>query len=100
MTAERYTVVLTGLLDLKKSGEYPYLTMSRDPRGEGSHELRRGRPPYKEFGREIEFQDLPKRCRKLVKELYLDLWGLTEHASPASAQSISAARSGRMPFAR
>jgi hypothetical protein len=33
VTAERYTAVFTGLLSLKKPGEYAYLRMSHDPFG-------------------------------------------------------------------
>lgn len=77
MIAERYTVVFTGLFDLKKPGEYPYLTVGEHSPEDAGYELHRGRPPYAEFGWEIEFRDLPERCRNLVMEVYLDLWGLT-----------------------
>jgi hypothetical protein len=77
VTAERYTAVFTGLYALKKPGEYPYLTMSEEPRrvGEGSA-LIRGRPPGERLGREISFRDLPEGCRRLVLEVYQRLWGL------------------------
>lgn len=78
MTAERYTVVFTGLFDLKKPGEYPCLTMGEHPVEGGNRELDRGRPPYGEFGWEIEFSCLPERCQELVIEVYVDLWGLTD----------------------
>ncbi|CAN5869713.1 hypothetical protein BH23ACT11_BH23ACT11_13390 [soil metagenome] len=78
MTAERYTVVFTGLFDVKKPGEYPYLTMSGDSPGDGGYALHRGQPPYGKFGREIEFRELPAGCRKLVTEVYRDLWGLAD----------------------
>jgi hypothetical protein len=69
-------VVFTGLLDLKKPGEYLYLTMEGDPVGSGTHTLRRGRPPYGQMGREISFENLPKRCRRLVLDTYRGLWDL------------------------
>ena len=78
MTAERYTVVFTGLLSLKKPGEYPYLSMSGDPLASGGSSLRRGRPPYERMGREISFGDLPEDCRWLVLDAYRDLLGLQD----------------------
>jgi hypothetical protein len=76
VTAERYTVVFTGLLSLKKPGEYPYLSMNGDPLASGGSSLRRGRPPYEWMGREISFGDLPHDCRRLMLDTYRDLWGL------------------------
>ncbi|MDP9409532.1 MAG: hypothetical protein M3R38_30385 [Actinomycetota bacterium] len=76
MTAERYTAVFTGLLGLKRPGEYPYLTMDEDPLGSGTYTLRRDRPPYERLGREISFEDLPKGCRQLVLDTYRRLWNL------------------------
>lgn len=80
MTAERYTVVFTGLLSVKKPGEYLYLSMPED-----GYALRRGRPPYERMGWEVSFGDLPESCRRLVLDIYRDLWGLEEHdaSSPA-----------------
>ena len=69
-------MVFTGLLDLKKPDEYPYLTMDRDLVGSGTYTLRRGRPPYEKMGREISFEDLPERCRQLVLDTYRGLWNL------------------------
>ena len=78
MTAERYTAVFTGLLSLKKPGEYPYLSMSGDPLASGGSSLRGGRPPYERMGCEISFEDLPEDCRRLVLDAYRDLWGLQD----------------------
>jgi hypothetical protein len=79
VTAERYAAVFTGLLSLKEPGEYTYLTMSDDPFGTGgTSTLHRRRPPYKDFGAEISFHDLPQRCRHLVLKTYLELWNLYE----------------------
>ena len=78
MTAERYTAVFTGLLSLKKPGEYPYLSMSGDPLASGRGNLHRGRPPYERMGCEISFEDLPEDCRRLVLSTYRDLWGLQD----------------------
>ena len=78
MTAERYTAVFTGLLSLKKPGEYPYLSMSDDPLASGRSSLHRGRPPYERMGREISYKDLPEDRRRLVLNTYYDLWGLQD----------------------
>jgi hypothetical protein len=78
VTAERYTAVFTGLFDLKKPGEYPYLSTSGDPFAAGGSFLHRGRPPYERMGCEISFEDLPEDCRRLVLDTYLDLWDLRE----------------------
>lgn len=78
MTAERYTAVFTGLLSLKKPGEYPYLPMSGDPLASGGSSLHRGRPPYERMGCEISFEDLPEDCRLLVLSTYRDLWALQD----------------------
>ena len=78
MTAERYTAVFTGLLSLKKPGEYPYLSMSGAPLVSGGSSLHRGRPPYERMGCEISFKDLPEDCRRLVLNTYRDLWGLQD----------------------
>ena len=76
MTAERYTAVFTGLLSLKKPGEYTYLRMGADPLGPGRYTMNRGRPPYGGLGREISYVDLPEDCRGLVLETYRKLWDL------------------------
>ena len=78
MSVERYTVVFTGLFNLKRPGEYPYLSMSGDPLASGGSSLRRGRPPYERMGCEISFEELPEDCRLLVLETYADLWNLQE----------------------
>ena len=79
MSAERYTAVFTGLFDLKKPGEYPYLCMGEEPLATGgSYALRRGRAPYERMGCEILFGDLPEDCRRLVLDVYRDLWGLKD----------------------
>ena len=78
MTAERYTVVFTGLLSLKKPGEYPYLSVTGDPLAPGGSNLHRGRAPYERMGCEISFEDLPEDCRRLVLDIYRDLWGLRD----------------------
>jgi hypothetical protein len=76
VTAGRYTAVFTGLFDLKKPGEYPYLTMGGDPPENGRGELRRGRPPYQRLGREIPFEDFPEEFRAIVLDTYRELWDL------------------------
>ena len=68
--------MFTGLFDLKKPGEYPYLTMGEHPIEHGNYELHRGRPPYGEFGRETGFQDLPEECQALVLDVYAGMWDL------------------------
>ena len=76
MTAGRYTAVFTGLFDLKKPGEYPYLTMGGGPAANWRSELRRGRPPYERMGREIRFEDFPREFQAIVLDTYQELWGL------------------------
>jgi hypothetical protein len=76
VTAERYTAVFTGLLSLKKPGEYTYLRMSNDPIGSGHYTLDQGRSPYGELGREISFVDLPEDCKDLVLDTYRRMWNL------------------------
>jgi len=76
VTAERYTAVFTGLLSLKKPGEYLYARMDDDPLGSGGYTVRRSRPPYGELGREISFEDLPDGCKNLVLDKYQKLWNL------------------------
>ena len=72
MSAERYTAVFTGLFDLKKPGEYPYLAVGDGRDGT----LRRGKPPAERMRREISFEDLPEDHRREVLEAYRELWGL------------------------
>ena len=76
MTAERYTAVFTGLLSLKKPGEYLYVRMGEDPCGSDGHTVSRGRPPYRELGREISFRELPEGCKGLVLDTYRQVWNL------------------------
>ena len=72
MTAERYTAVFTGLLSIKKPGEYPYLRVD----GESSGTLYRGEPPYESMGREVSFPDLPEEPQRVILETYRRLWNL------------------------
>ena len=65
-------MVFTGLFDLKKPGEYPYLVAEES--GEG--EVRRGRPPAELIRREVGFEDLPEDGRRRVLEVYRGLWDL------------------------
>jgi hypothetical protein len=76
VTAGRYTAVFTGLLSLKKPGEYLYLSMDEAPLGPGTYTLRRDRPPFEKMGREISFGDFPENCRQLVLDTYRELWNL------------------------
>ena len=76
MTAGRYTAVFTGLFDLKKPGEYPYLTLGGGPAANRRTELRCGRPPYERMGREIRFEHLPEGFQAIVLDTYQELWGL------------------------
>ncbi|MGI8909980.1 MAG: hypothetical protein ACR2JR_05415 [Rubrobacteraceae bacterium] len=76
MTAERYTVVFTGLLTDKKAGEYPYLSTGDISNGPGSGTLHRGRPPRERMKREISFRDLPEHAREAVVCEYAKLWDI------------------------
>jgi hypothetical protein len=76
VSAERSTAVFTGLFDLKRPREYPYLCMDEVPLAPySSYTLCHGRPPYERMGYEISFDDLPKNCLRLVLDIYRDLWG-------------------------
>ena len=68
--------MFTGLLTLKKPGEYTYLRMGGDPLGSGNYTIHRGRPPHGELGREISFSDLPEGCKRLVLDIYRKMWDL------------------------
>ena len=76
MSADRYTAVFTGLVHLKRPGEYPYLSMGGAKLGDGGGELRRGRPPYERMGREIRFEDFLEAFQAIVLDTYQELWGL------------------------
>ena len=68
-----------GLFALKRPREYRYLCMGEEPLAPyNSYALCHGRPPYERMGYEISFNDLPKDCRRLVLDLYRDLWGLQD----------------------
>ena len=62
--------MFTGLFDLKKPGEYPYLVVQE------SGEVRRGRPAAGLIRREVGFEELPEGARRRVLEVYRGLWGL------------------------
>ena len=64
--------MFTGLFDLKKPGEYPFLTVGEG--GDGT--LHRGKPPAALMRREISFEDLPDDHKRRVLETYRKLWGL------------------------
>ena len=76
MTAGRYTAVFTGLLSLKRPGEYLYLSMDEATLRPGTYTMRRGRPPYEKMGRGISFGNFPEDCRRLVLDTYRRLWNL------------------------
>jgi hypothetical protein len=76
VTAERYTAVFTGLLSLKKPGEYTYLRMSDDPLVSGHYTFYQGHLPSAELGRDISFGDLPEDCENLMLDTYREMWNL------------------------
>jgi hypothetical protein len=76
VTAERYTAVFTGLLSLRKPGEYTYLRMGENPLGPKGYSVSMGRPPYGELGYEISFADLPEPCKSPVLDTYRKMWNL------------------------
>ena len=88
MTAERYIAVFTGLFADKKPGEYLYLSMGDEPFAPGGSSLRRGRPPYERMGREISFEDFPEDCRKLILDIYKELWDLSDEELPRQHRRI------------
>jgi len=68
-----YTAVSTGLLSLKKPGEYLYLCMGEDPSGAEGYTVSRGRLPYGKLGREISFGDLPEGSKNPALDTYRKL---------------------------
>ena len=66
--------MFTGLFDLKKPGEYPYLVV--DESGDGG--LRRGRPAAELIRNEVRFEDLPENVRARVLGTYRGMWGLED----------------------
>lgn len=68
--------MFTGLLSLKKPGEYTYLRMSGDPRGPEGYTVDVGRPAYGEMGSETSFGELPEGCKRLVLDTYRKVWNL------------------------
>ncbi len=66
--------MFTGLFDLKKSGEYPYMLLDGESGGEG--EIHRGKPPAERIRDEIAFEDLPEDARWRILEAYREMWGL------------------------
>ena len=71
-------MVFTGILGLKKPGEYTYLSMSGDSLASEGSSMHRGRPPYERMGCEISFENLPWDCGRLVLNAYRDLAGLQD----------------------
>jgi hypothetical protein len=65
--------VFTGLFDLKKPGEYPYLVVGEAGESDG---LKRGRPPADRMRDEVSYGELPEGCRRAVLDVYRKLWGL------------------------
>ena len=79
VTSQRYTAFFSGLFDLKKPGEYTNFCMRAEPLApDGSYALRRSRPPYNRMGCEISFDKLLEGCKRLVVDVYRDLWGLRD----------------------
>ena len=66
--------MFTGLFDLKKPGEYPYMLLDGGSGGEG--EIYRGKPPAELLRHEIVFEDLPEGVRRRILEVYRVMWGL------------------------
>ena len=64
--------MFTGLFDLKKPGEYPYMLLD----GESEGELRRGKPPAGRIRHEVLFEELPEDVRRRVLGVYREMWGL------------------------
>ena len=64
--------MFTGLFDLKRPGEYPYMLLD----GETEAELRRGKPPAERIRHEVSYEELPEGIRRRVLEAYRGMWGL------------------------
>jgi len=82
--------VFTGLLDLRKPGEYPYLVMDQ----EGNGAVHRGRPPYDRMGTEIRFHDLPQACQRLVMKRYRVMWDIAVDDGDVAARIPAGAERG------
>ena len=66
--------MFTGLFDLKKPGEYPYMLLD----GGAGAELRRGKPPAERIRHEVVLEDLPEDASRRVLEVYRGMWGLND----------------------
>lgn len=64
--------MFTGLFDLKKPGEYPYLVVD----GSGEGEVLRGKPPAERIRYEVTLEDLPEDVRRTVLKAYREMWNL------------------------
>ena len=64
--------MFTGLFDLKRPGEYPYMLLD----GDAEDGLRRGRPPAERIRHEVGFEELPEDVRRRVLGVYREMWGL------------------------
>jgi hypothetical protein len=74
---------------MKRPGEYPYLSMGKEPLGPGGSAMRRGQPPYERMGREIPFIDLPEDCKRLVLKIYRGLWGVERRDAPSITPAVT-----------
>ena len=79
-TADRYTVVFTGNYREKTGGVFWYAGMSGapfHPQGighHGEHDSQIDRPTYSHLGRRIYWELLPADCKRLILDMYCDLW--------------------------
>lgn len=93
-SADRYTVVYTGIRD----GRCHYVGMSGDPfhpQGIGQHGEAAemiDRPKYSHLGKKIRFQDLPEDCKRLVWQDYRDWWDLAWSVNELMAEVPSHAQ--------
>jgi hypothetical protein len=55
--------------------------MDEDALGSGTYTLRRDLSPCEKMGREISFDDFPEGCRRLVSDIYRELWNLQRYES-------------------
>lgn len=66
--------MFTGLFDLKKTGEYPYMLLDGEAGGEAG--ISHGKPPPELIRHEVSYEELPEPVRRKVLKIYREMWGL------------------------
>jgi len=83
-TADRYTVVFTGMYTHNTGGEHWYLGMSEQPfhpqgiEQHGSNSTQIDKPAYSHLGKKVTYDSLPNEVKQCVCQTYLYLWNFTD----------------------